>query len=65
MYVFIERYIDDLSFVMSTWLINIILDVIQTVGPMNQDPVLLSGCYTNSLKLANEKGLKSIVSLTS
>lgn len=48
-----------------SWLINIILDVIQTVGPMNQDSVLLSACYTNSLKLANEKGLKSIVSLTS
>lgn len=37
-------------------------DVIQTVGPMNQDPDLLSACYANSLKLANENGLKSIVS---
>ena len=38
------------------------LDVIQTVGPMNQDPNLLSACYTNSLKLAYENGLKTIVS---
>jgi hypothetical protein len=37
-------------------------DVIQTVGPMNQDRSLLSDCYTNSLKLANEKDLKTIVS---
>ncbi|XP_057377206.1 macro domain-containing protein CT2219-like [Daphnia carinata] len=34
--------------------------VIQTVGPMTQDPALLSACYSNSLKLANENNLKSI-----
>ncbi|KAI9561642.1 hypothetical protein GHT06_012602 [Daphnia sinensis] len=34
--------------------------VIQTVGPMTQNPELLSACYANSLKLANENNLKSI-----
>ncbi|EFX85072.1 hypothetical protein DAPPUDRAFT_230572 [Daphnia pulex] len=35
--------------------------VIQTVGPMNRDSSLLSECYSNSLKLANDKKLKTIV----
>jgi|LakMenEpi03Aug12_release.lakeMendotaPanAssembly.Ray.scaffolds.fasta_scaffold4446360_1 O-acetyl-ADP-ribose deacetylase (regulator of RNase III) len=37
-------------------------DVIQTVGPMDQDSNLLSDCYSNSLKLANKNELKTIVS---
>ena len=38
--------------------------VIHTVGPIYhgrpEDPRLLAGCYTNSLSLANEHGLRSI-----
>lgn len=38
--------------------------IIHTVGPVYRnhpdDPILLAGCYNNSLKIAKEKGLKSI-----
>ncbi len=39
--------------------------VIHTVGPIydgdEEDPILLASCYTNSLELARQKGLHSIV----
>ena len=39
--------------------------MIHTVGPIydgdEEDPILLASCYTNSLELARQKGLHSIV----
>ena len=40
-------------------------DIIHTVGPIGEHSQDLQSCYENSLQIASENGLKSIVSLIS
>lgn len=38
-----------------------VTDVIHTVGPQGEIPDVLQACYTNSLNLLVQNGLKSVV----
>lgn len=39
-----------------------VLDVMHTVGPIGENPKLLSDCYNNCLTLASQHGIRTIVS---